>query len=296
MGSGEPGRPATEDVFNTSHPNPRIASELAGAAMLERGVNVSVMRLPQVHDTVKQGLITPLIDLAREKGVSAYVGDGQNRYPAAHVLDVAPLYRLALEMGEAGARYNAVDEEGIAVVDIAQAIGKGLGIPVVSMSSRGRGRPFRLARGLHRDGHAGLERLDARAARMAPDRPRADLRTSNGCATSAPSAADRDSVQAAGRNLFPALHIGIPNGSGSQRGADDEHGARDDVRHRDERGALGDGSGRGAARKQGGPVPPPPEWKEHVKEYFNTDTTPGEALPSASHEAKELDNEGGDPA
>ena len=135
MGNAELGRPATEDVFNTSHPNPRVASELAGASSSAAGVNVSVMRLPQVHDTVKQGLITPLIAVARAKGVSAYVGDGRNRWPAAHVLDVARLYRLALERREAGARYHAVAEEGVMVREIAEVIGRGLKIPVTALSS-----------------------------------------------------------------------------------------------------------------------------------------------------------------
>ena len=76
--------------------------------MAGRGVNVSVVRLPQVHDTVKQGLITYAVQVAREKGVSAYIGEGRNRWPAAHVQDVAHLYRLALEKREAGSRYNAV--------------------------------------------------------------------------------------------------------------------------------------------------------------------------------------------
>ena len=134
MGNAEPGRPATEDVFNTSHPNPRVASELAGASMLAAGVNLSVVRLPQVHDTFKQGLISPLVAVAREKGVSAYVGDGHNRWPAAHLLDVARLYRLVLEKREAGARYNAVAEEGIRVREIAEVIGKGLKVPVVAIS------------------------------------------------------------------------------------------------------------------------------------------------------------------
>ncbi len=134
MGSAAPGRPATEDVFNTNHPNPRIATEITGAAMSAMGVNVSVVRLPQVHDTVKQGLITPAVEIARAKRVSAYVGDGQNRWPAAHIHDVARLYRLALEKREPGARYNAVAEEGIAVRDIAEVIGRGLKVPVVSLS------------------------------------------------------------------------------------------------------------------------------------------------------------------
>jgi len=134
MGSAEHGQPAKEDVFNADHPNPRILSELTGAAMAEKGVKVSVVRLPQVHDTVKQGLITPLIAQTRAKGVSAYVGEGRNRWSAAHVLDVAKLYRLALEKQEAGVRYNAVAEEGIAVREIAEVIGAGLNVPVVSLS------------------------------------------------------------------------------------------------------------------------------------------------------------------
>ncbi len=135
MGNTVPGQPATEDVFNPDYPNPRKASELAGISVAKRGVNVSVARLPQVHDPVKQGLITPLVQIAREKGVSAYVGDGRNRWPAAHVSDVARLYRLAFEKREAGSRYNAVAEEGIAVRDIAEVIGRGLKVPAVSVSS-----------------------------------------------------------------------------------------------------------------------------------------------------------------
>jgi nucleoside-diphosphate-sugar epimerase len=134
MGSAAPGQPATEDIFNPNHPNPRKASELAGVSVSATGVNVSVVRLPQVHDTVKQGLITPAVAIAREKGVSAYVGDGLNRWPAAHVRDVARLYRLALEKREAGARYHAVAEEGITVREIAEVIGRGLKAPVVSLS------------------------------------------------------------------------------------------------------------------------------------------------------------------
>lgn len=134
MGSADHGQPASEDVFNTAHPNPRVASELAGAALATAGVNVVVVRLPQVHDPVKQGLITPLVEIAREKGVSAYVGDGRNRWPAAHVSDVARLYRLALEKRQAGARYHAVAEEGVSTRDIAEVIGQGLSVPVVALS------------------------------------------------------------------------------------------------------------------------------------------------------------------
>lgn len=135
MGNHELGKPASEDVFNTEHPNPRIASELAGQKLLEKGINVSVVRLPQVHDTRKQGLITPLIEIARDKGFAAYLGEGRNRWPAGHLSDVARLYRLAVERAERGARYNAVAEEGIDARTIAEAIGRGLGIPVKSLSA-----------------------------------------------------------------------------------------------------------------------------------------------------------------
>ncbi|MFL9860764.1 SDR family oxidoreductase [Paraburkholderia madseniana] len=133
MGSGEHGQPATEDVFNISHPNPRIASEMAGNALLEAGVNVSVVRLPQVHNPFKQGLISPLVAIAREKGVCAFVGEGRNRWPAGHLSDVARLYRLAVEKRQQGARYHAVGEEGVSSREIAEALGRGLNLPVVSI-------------------------------------------------------------------------------------------------------------------------------------------------------------------
>lgn len=130
------GRMATEQDSPASGPNaiPRVASEEAAAAVAGCGVRVSVVRLPQVHDRNKQGLITYLVDLARQKGVSAYVGDGKNRWPAVHLRDAARLYRLVLEKGSAGARYNAVGEEGVAVREIAEVIGRRLRIPVVSKS------------------------------------------------------------------------------------------------------------------------------------------------------------------
>jgi nucleoside-diphosphate-sugar epimerase len=129
------GRAATEDdpPLPSSPSLPR-QSEVTAVALMERGVHALVMRLPQVHDTVKQGLVTPLIAVARAKGVSAYVGEGQNRWPAAHITDVARLYRLALEKGTAGARYHAVAEEGVRLKDIATAIGRGLNVPVLSIS------------------------------------------------------------------------------------------------------------------------------------------------------------------
>jgi nucleoside-diphosphate-sugar epimerase len=128
------GRAATEDDPPLSSPSLPRVSEATAVALMERGIHAIVMRLPQVHDTVKQGLVTPLIAVARAKGVSAYIGDGQNRWPAAHVTDVARLYRLALEKGTPGARYHAVAEEGVALKDIATAIGRGLNVPVISIA------------------------------------------------------------------------------------------------------------------------------------------------------------------
>ena len=111
------------------------ASEATAETLLKRGVRVSVVRLPQVHNNLKQGLVAYTIALAREKRVSAYAADGLNRWAAVHVLDAARLYRLALEKREAGARYHAVAEEGLPYRDIAEAIGRGLKVPVVSKSS-----------------------------------------------------------------------------------------------------------------------------------------------------------------
>ena len=133
-GLAAPGQFTTEDnVIPSDFPFPRV-SEQTALSLVAKGVNASVMRLPQVHDTNKAGLVTYLIAVAREKGVSAYVGEGRNRWAAAHVLDVAHLYRLALEKHETGVRYHAVDEEGVAVRDIAEAISKGLKVSVVSLS------------------------------------------------------------------------------------------------------------------------------------------------------------------
>jgi nucleoside-diphosphate-sugar epimerase len=131
-GVAAPGQVATEDqVVPLDLPFPRISER---TALSLKGVSASVMRLPQVHDTNKQGLVTYAIAVAREKGVSAYVGEGRNRWAAAHVSDVARLYRLALERHEAGAKYHAVGEEGVALREIAETVGRGLKVPVVSLS------------------------------------------------------------------------------------------------------------------------------------------------------------------
>ncbi len=134
------GRVATEDDKPTPA-FPRV-SEVTGASLAARGLRAYAVRLPQVHDPVKQGLITYLINIAREKGVSAYVGDGLNRWAAVHRLDAAHLYRLALEKGTAGARYHAVAEEGVTFREIAEVIGKGLKVPAVSITPEKAGEHF----------------------------------------------------------------------------------------------------------------------------------------------------------
>lgn len=133
IGSAGDGRPATEAVFDARHPLPRVASEKAGNALLEAGVDVRVVRLPQVHDTIKQGLITSYIDQARRTGSVAYIGEGSNRWSAGHVRDVARAYALVLEVGRRGARYHAVGEEGVALRSIAEAVANGLNLPVASL-------------------------------------------------------------------------------------------------------------------------------------------------------------------
>jgi nucleoside-diphosphate-sugar epimerase len=133
MGSRGPGQLGTEDYFDEAHPHPRKISEETGNALLARGLNVSYVRLPQVHDTKKQGLITSFVEIAKSKRRVAYVGEGTNRFAAAHVSDVARLYKLAVERAEPGARWNAVAEEGVAMKDIAGALGRSLKLPVESV-------------------------------------------------------------------------------------------------------------------------------------------------------------------
>jgi len=132
-----PGRSAVEsDAAVPSSIVPRGASEEAADAIASVGVHVRVVRLPQVHNPLRQGLVTYLIALAREKGVSAYVGDGSNRWPAVHVYDAAYLYRLALEQPARPAiRYHAVGEEGVQLRAIAEAIGRRVNVPAKSIAT-----------------------------------------------------------------------------------------------------------------------------------------------------------------
>ena len=129
-----PGRLGTE--HDTLPGGPRIDSENAAIALAERGVRSSVVRLsPLVHSTLDHhGFAHHLINTARDTGVSAYIGDGSNRWPALHTLDAAHLYRLALEKAPAGTRLHGVADEGVPFRDIAGVIGRHLNVPVVSIS------------------------------------------------------------------------------------------------------------------------------------------------------------------
>ena len=133
LAEGGPGhvRVETDPPVTTLPRNP----EAAARSVAERGVRVAIVRLPQVHDTRKQGLVPYLTEAARQKGISAYVGDGANRWAAAPLQDVAHLYRLIVEQAGPGVTvYHAVQEEGVALREIAETIGKGLKVPTVSLN------------------------------------------------------------------------------------------------------------------------------------------------------------------
>jgi nucleoside-diphosphate-sugar epimerase len=128
-----PGRLATEE--DPATPSLPRFSESAGLAFAAHGVRAMAVRLPQVHGgDGKCGLVNWLLNIAREKGVSAYIGDGGNRWSGAHRLDVARLYRLALEKGLAGTSYHAVADEGVTARDIAEIVGRHLKLPVTAIS------------------------------------------------------------------------------------------------------------------------------------------------------------------
>jgi nucleoside-diphosphate-sugar epimerase len=141
--SGAPGQLRKETDPPTDSPTIPRRPEQAVRAVTAKGVHAGIVRLPQVHDTRKQGLVTMLIQIAREKGVSAYVSDGATRWAAGPLKDVARLYRLVVEKTGSGmTTYHAVQEQGVPLRDIAETIGKGLKVPVVAIPAAKAGEHF----------------------------------------------------------------------------------------------------------------------------------------------------------
>lgn len=138
-----PGVVVTEDMRREASPHVPRVSEQAGLAYASRGVRAMAMRLPQVHGKEgKAGLISYLVESARRKGVAAYTGDGSYRWSAAHVLDVARVYRLALEKGTADSIYHAVGEEGVSMLQVTEIIARAVGVPLVSIKKEEAGDYF----------------------------------------------------------------------------------------------------------------------------------------------------------
>ena len=160
----------TGKVAEETDPTPREgfgvvrgASELTTLGAAERGVRAMVVRLPQVHDTRRQGLITPMIQIARQKGFVGYAGDGSNGFSAAHVSDVARLYHLALEKGKAGAVFHAVDEEHVSMRAMAEAIGERLALPARGLAPDEIGDyfgPFAMFAGMDNYASSAITRRD----------------------------------------------------------------------------------------------------------------------------------------
>jgi nucleoside-diphosphate-sugar epimerase len=141
-----PGQLATEDMRSTNEALPRVSEQMA-FGLADKGVRATAIRLaPAVHGTseigFRAGFVSYAMQVAQEKGVSGYIGDGANRWNMVHRLDAAKLYRLALEKGKAGSAYHAVGEEGVAVKDIAQMIGRKLNLPVASIAPEKAGEHF----------------------------------------------------------------------------------------------------------------------------------------------------------
>jgi nucleoside-diphosphate-sugar epimerase len=138
-----PGRVATEDIPFDPKAHPRAANAVAALALVERGVRVSAVRLaPTVHGPGDHGFVKVLVDVARDRGVSCYIGEGRNRWPAVHRLDAGSLFRLVLEKAPAGSVWHGVADEGVPTRTIAEIIGRKLGLPATTIASDDAGTHF----------------------------------------------------------------------------------------------------------------------------------------------------------
>lgn len=164
-----------------THPFPRVITEQTAAHLAAAGGKVSVLRLAiSTHGAGDHGFVPMLIAQARKTGVSAYVGDGLNPWHAVHRLDAARLYRLVLEGAPGGERYHAVGEQRVPFRAIAQAIGAGLGLRVVSVAPQRSRHPFRISRRLCIEQSGRVKRLDPRCNRLAAARSGSAGRHRNG--------------------------------------------------------------------------------------------------------------------
>ena len=138
-----PGQVATEEVPFDAKAHPRAANAVAALALAGRGVRVSAIRLaPTVHGPGDHGFVKVLVDIARDKGVSGYIGEGRNRWPAVHRLDAGSLFRLALEKAPAGSVWHGIADEGVPTRTIAELIGGKLGLPPAAIAPEAAGAHF----------------------------------------------------------------------------------------------------------------------------------------------------------
>ena len=138
-----PGQVATEEVPFDPKAHPRAPNAVAALALAARGVRVSAIRLaPTVHGPGDHGFVKVLVDIARDKGVSGYIGEGRNRWPAVHRLDAGSLFRLALEKAPAGSVWHGIAEEGVPTRTIAEIIGRKLGVPAAAIAPEDAGAHF----------------------------------------------------------------------------------------------------------------------------------------------------------